>query len=108
MQEKAELFKAIGSHTLELWCDYAVSQGMGEASSTLYAQHSAGLWQRLWAATDVGQREVASPDDPNPAGVDVHDGEGVAVLLLRCLTVIYGRITTSAGAQLLSSRLEHK
>lgn len=63
---------------LERWRE---ASGSSEKASKLYAQHSASLWQRLWTATG---------DD-----VEVAHAEGVAVLLLRCLTMIHDFFTPS-------------
>jgi hypothetical protein len=72
---------------LERWRE---SSGSFETEETAkrYAQLSAGLWRRLWAATGDG--------------VVATDGEGVAVLLLRCLTVIHGFLTSSRRGALFS------
>ncbi len=59
-----------------------------EETSKRYVQLSAGLWRRLWAATGDG--------------VVATDGEGVAVLLLRCLTVVHGFLTSSRPGALFS------
>jgi hypothetical protein len=69
---------------LERWRE---ASGSSEKASNLYAQHSASLWQRLWTATG---------DD-----VEVAHAEGVAVLLLRCLTMIHDFFTPSQSAHLL-------
>jgi hypothetical protein len=55
-----------------------------EETSNRYAQLSAGLWRRLWAATGDG--------------VVATGGEGVAVQLLLCLTVVHKGALFSLGS----------
>src|SRR5690606_20083762 len=85
--EKAELFVAIGSLVLERWREASGNSGT-EETSTLYTQHSVGLWRRLWVATE-DRLEVAH-------------AEGVVVLLLRCLSVIHGFLPSLSQGALLT------
>jgi hypothetical protein len=70
MQEKAEVYTTIGSQALELWRESLGHTGTDETTA-LYAQHSPGLWQRLWTATNDGWDAS-----------EVDHTEDVAVLLL--------------------------